>query len=172
MQLDHIMRWKEESLEVSATMSCFMCVCVCIKSRFRLLKWENWYMFSHYHFAINTNTDRMKMGGLQFYRRNKFWTTTMQKGSDWEREDLKKVKQGCKAIDKVTHQTPGGGGTFRQVLDQATENRKIRHKDWYEVNCLWSLISNQRWYAIFCECSVVLSSLRTVLYKLQACVNV
>ena len=46
------------------------------------------------------------------------------KRSDWEREDLKKVKQGCKAIDKVTDQTPGGGGgTLRQVLDQATENR-------------------------------------------------
>ena len=50
----------------------------------------------------------------------------VQKGSDWEREgDLK--KQGCKAIDRFTHQTPGGElGTFRQVLDQATENWKIR----------------------------------------------
>ena len=65
----------------------------------------------------------------------------VQKGSNWEREDLK--KQGCKAIDKVTHQTPGGEGTFRQVLDQATENRKIRQdKDLYEVNCLWSLFES------------------------------
>ena len=85
----------------------------------------------------------MKIGGLQFYRRNKFWTKTgCKKGSNWE-SDWKtwKVKQGWKAIDKVTHQTPGGEGTFRQVLDQATENRKIRHKDWYEVICLWSLFS-------------------------------
>lgn len=78
-------------------------------------------------------------GGLQWFTGEiSSEQKKVQKGSDWEREDLK--KQGCKAIDKVTHQTPGGEGTFRQVLDQATENRKIRQdKDLYEVNCLWSL---------------------------------
>ena len=105
-------------------------------------------MFSHYHFAINTNMDRMKMGGYNFTGEISFEQQQQcKKGSDWEREDLKKVKQGCKAIDKVTHQTPGGGGTFRHVLDQATENRKIRHKDLYQLDCLWSLIeSYQIWY--------------------------
>jgi hypothetical protein len=44
------------------------------------------------------------------------------KRCDCKREDLKKKKQGCKATDKVTHQTLGGDGTFGQVLDQATEN--------------------------------------------------
>ena len=131
-------------------------MCVCIKFRFRLLKWDNWYVFTlslchKYKYGPHEN------GGLQFYRRNKFWTTTtVQKGKRLRKGRPEKVKQGCKAIDKVTHQTPGGGGTFRQVLDQATENRKIRHKDLYQLDCLWSLIKSYvicyfQWVSMLCS---------------------
>ena len=146
-----------------------VCKWVCLKFKFllKLLKWNHWYVF-RITLPYKHIWTAWKWGVTMVYRRNKFWTKKVQKGSDWEREDLK--KQGCKAIDKVTHQTPGGEGTFRQVLDQATENRKIRQdKDLYEVNCLWSLCESNAIFWVWVLCKLQYSAVsklpRQVLLK-------